>query len=191
VTMEDFTAARRAMVLNQLRPQGVTNLGLLAAMGTVAREAFVPEGMRAAAYADRSLSVEGGAPMMPPAELGILLNALDPKAGEKALVIGPGGAYSAAILEALGLNVVRSDADAPAGRASFDIILFEGSIAKLPDWVAGALAPGGRVGAAILDKNVARLSIGRGTSGAIGFKSLADAQVPPLPAFQAPPQFTF
>ena len=191
MTMEDFTAARRAMVLNQLRPQGVTDLGVLAAMGTVAREDFVPEGLRAAAYADRSLILEGGAPMMPPAELGILLNALDPKAGEKALVIGPGGAYSAAILEALGLTVVRSDDDAPAGRDTFDVVLFEGSVAKLPGWVAGVLASGGRVGAAILDRGVARLSIGRGTGGVIGFRGIADAQVPPLPAFQPRPQFTF
>ena len=191
MTMDVFTAARRAMVLNQLRPQGVTNPGVLAAMGTVAREAFVPEAMRAAAYSDRSLVLGGGAPMMPSAELGILLNALDPKAGEKALVIGQGGAYSAAVLEALGLEVTRSDADAPSGRESFDIVLFEGSVASLPDWVAGLLAPGGRVGAAILDKGVARLSVGRGNGGAIGFKSLADAQVPPLPALQARPQFIF
>jgi protein-L-isoaspartate(D-aspartate) O-methyltransferase len=191
VTIDDFTAARRAMVLNQLRPQGVTNLGVLAAMGTVPREAFVPEGMRAAAYSDRSLILDGGSPMMPPAELGILLNALDPKAGEKALVIGQGGAYSAAILEALGLQVVRSDSDAPSGRGAFDIVLVEGSVAKLPEWAAGILAPGGRVAAAILEKGVARLSIGRGDRGAIGFKSLADAQVPPLPALQARPQFTF
>lgn len=191
MTMEDFTAARRAMVLNQLRPQGVTNLGVLAAMGTVAREAFVPEAMRAAAYADRSLTLKDGAPIMPPAELGILLNALEPRTGEKALVVGPGGAYSAAILEALGLSVVRSDAEAPSTRVAFDVVLFEGSLAKLPDWVAGVLAPGGRVGAAILDKGVSRLSIGRGDRGAIGLKSLADAQVPPLPAFQPRPQFTF
>ena len=191
MTMDDFTAARRAMVLNQLRPQGVTNLGVLAAMGTVPRESFVPEGMRAATYSDRSLVLDGGAPMMPPAELGILLDALDPKAGERALVIGFGGAYSAAILEALGLDVVRVESDAPSGRGTFDVILVEGAVAALPDWVAELLAPGGRVGAAILDKGVARLSIGRGKSGAIGFKSLADAQVPPLPAFQARPQFTF
>jgi protein-L-isoaspartate(D-aspartate) O-methyltransferase len=189
--MEDFTAARRAMVMNQLRPQGVTNLGVLAAMGTVPRESYVPAGMHAAAYADRSLLLDDQAPMMPPAELGILLNALDPKAGEKALVIGQGGAYSAAILEALGLEVARAESDAPSGRGTFDVILVEGAVAGLPDWVAGLLAPGGRVGAAILDNGVSRLSIGRGKSGAIGFKSLADAQVPPLPAFQARPQFTF
>ncbi|WP_240913943.1 protein-L-isoaspartate O-methyltransferase [Sphingomonas sp. HDW15A] len=189
--MDDFTAARRAMVLNQLRPQGVTNLGVLAAMGTVAREAFVPQGLQAAAYGDRSLVLDGGAPMMPPAELGILLNALEPMAGEKALVIGEGGAYSAAVLEALGLDVTRTDAEPPLGRHAFDVILIEGSVGALPDWVVSQLAPGGRVGAAILDRGVSRLCIGRGDRGAIGFKSLADSQVPPLPAFQAKPQFTF
>ena len=42
--MQDFSLARRAMVDNQLRPQGVTDRGVLGAMGTVERERFVPEG---------------------------------------------------------------------------------------------------------------------------------------------------
>ena len=190
MTTEDFTAARRAMVLNQLRPQGVTNLSVLAAMGTLPREDFVPAGMRGAAYADRSLIVDG-APMMPPAELGILLNALDPKAGEQALVVGKGGGYSAAVLESLGLTVERTEGSAPAGRQQYDLVLIEGSVGQLPVWIGTVLAPGGRVGAAILDRGVARLSIGLGDKRGIGFKSLADAQVPPLPGFEARPQFTF
>jgi protein-L-isoaspartate(D-aspartate) O-methyltransferase len=190
VTMDDFTAARRAMVLNQLRPQGVTNPTVLAAMGAVPREEFVPAVLRGGAYADRSLIIDG-APMMPPAELGILLNALDPEAGERALVIGSGGAYSAAVLEALGLEVTRTDSAAPSASHVFDLVLVEGSVEEVPEWVAALLAPGGRVAAAILDRGVARLSIGRGDRDGIGYRSLADAQVPPLPGFEARPQFTF
>ena len=188
--MDEFAAARRAMVLNQLRPQGVTNLSVLAAMGALPREEFVPAGMRGGAYSDRSQIVDG-APMMPPAELGLLLNALEPQPGEQALVVGKGGSYTAAVLEAIGLAVERTDSAAPAGRQQFDVVLIEGSVSQLPDWVAGVLAPGGRVGAAILDRGVARLSIGLGDKRGIGFKSLADAQVPPLPGFEARPQFTF
>lgn len=191
MTEDGFSAARRAMVLNQLRPQGVTNAAVIAAMGSVARERFVPEAMRASAYADRSLLLDGGAPMMPPTELGVLLTAVDPRPGERALVVGAGGGYSAAVLEALGLAVSRSDVDAPAGRDQYDLVLIEGAVERFPDWVAGRLAPGGRVGAALSDGGVARLSIGRCTGGNVGFSSIADAQVPPNPAFAAKPVFTF
>ena len=179
------------MVLNQLRPQGVSNTAVLAAMGAVPREQFVPDGMRAAAYADRSLLFDGGAPMMPPAELGVLLTALDPLPGERALVVGAGGAYSAAVLEALGLTVDRTDVAAPAGGSDYDVVIVEGAVEQFPAWVAGLLSPGGRVGAALVDGGVARLSVGRAAGGTIGFTSIADAQVPPHPAFARTPVFTF
>lgn len=191
MTDYDYAAARRAMVLNQLRPQGVTNTPVLAAMGAVPRELFVPDTMRAAAYADRSLLLDNGAPMMPPAELGILLTALKPLPGERALVVGAGGAYSAAVLEALGLTVTRTDVAAPAGRAAYDLVIVEGAVERFPDWVAGVLAPGGRVGCALIDSGVARLSVGRAAGGAIGFSSIADAQVLPHPGFARTPVFTF
>ena len=38
----DFEAARRAMIDSQLRPEGVTDGAVLAAMGSVAREDYVP-----------------------------------------------------------------------------------------------------------------------------------------------------
>ena len=191
MTDYDYSAARRAMVLNQLRPQGVTNTAVLAAMGSVPREQFVPEGLRAAAYGDRSLLLDGGAPMMPPTELGILLTALDPAPGERALVVGAGGAYSAAVLEALGLTVSRTDLAAPSGRDTYDLVIVEGAAEQFPDWIAGLLAPGGRAGAALIEGGVARLSVGRPAGGAIGFSSIADAQVLPHPGFARTPVFTF
>ena len=38
--MPDFAAARRAMIDSQLRPQGVSDPAVLAAMGSVPREQF-------------------------------------------------------------------------------------------------------------------------------------------------------
>ena len=84
--MQDFGLARRAMVDNQLRPEGVTDRGVLAAMGSVERERFVPAEARALAYFDRPLKVAPGRAMMPPAALGRLMSELAPKAGERALV---------------------------------------------------------------------------------------------------------
>ena len=72
--MQDFSLARRMMVDNQLRPLGVTDRGVLAAMGRVERERFVPETARALAYFDRSIRL-GDAELtkLPPHEV--------PKAG--------------------------------------------------------------------------------------------------------------
>src|SRR6478736_5758975 len=100
-SMQDFNLARRAMVDNQLRPEAVTDRGVLAAMGSVERESFVPEAARALAYFDRPVPLAGGRAMMPPAALGRLLSELAPRPGERALVVGSGTGYSAAVLRAI------------------------------------------------------------------------------------------
>ena len=45
-TIPDFAAARAAMVENQLRPQGVVDPAVIAAMASVHREKFVPADVR-------------------------------------------------------------------------------------------------------------------------------------------------
>ncbi len=80
----DHSAARRAMIDNQLRPEAVTDGAVLAAMGSVAREDYVPEGARAFAYVDRPIKLGAGHAMMPPAALGRLLSELAPRPGERA-----------------------------------------------------------------------------------------------------------
>ena len=109
----DFGAARRAMIDNQLRPEGVTDAAVLAAMGSVAREDHVPDAARAFAYFDRPILFGEGRAMMPPAALGRLLNELAPRPGERALVVGAASDYSAALLVAIGLDV---DLDRPYRR---------------------------------------------------------------------------
>jgi protein-L-isoaspartate(D-aspartate) O-methyltransferase len=44
--LPDFAAARRAMIDSQLRPQGVSDPAVLAAMASVPREEYVPEALR-------------------------------------------------------------------------------------------------------------------------------------------------
>ena len=192
----DFETARRVMVASQLRPQGVTDSRVLASMGSVAREDFVPADHRASAYGDRSLLLANGAPMLPPAELGLLLSRLAPVAGERALVVGGGGAYAAALLRHIGLTVDTVDGPVEPGNKDYDLILVEGAIERLPAILSGCLAPGGRVGSAIVEDGVTRLAIGRAAidqSGgrSVGFTSFAEAQVPILPGFSSAPAFAF
>ena len=107
----DFATARRAMVDSQLRPQGVTDHALLQAMGSVEREKFVPADVRPLAYIDRSLALGSGRFLAPPAVLGQLLTQVMPLPGERALVVGAGTGYSAAVLQAIGLTVIALESD--------------------------------------------------------------------------------
>ena len=192
-----FDVARRVMVASQLRPQGVTDARVLAAMGSVPRQDFVPAGSQAVAYGDRPLRLDDGSPMMPPAELGLLLTRLAPLPGERALVVGGGGGYAAALLRHIGLDVATAaDADADAGSGPVDVILVEGAIDQLPEGVAKRLATDGRVGAVIVEDGVTRLAIGRVVTGSSGvdtvrFNSFAEAQVPVLPGTSGAPAFAF
>lgn len=192
--MLDFKRARQAMVESQLRPEGVTNRAVLAAMGSVEREDFVPAGARASAYFDRSLALDGGASLMPPAALGRLLSELDPRPGERALVVG-GGGYSAALLSAIGLSVTAltpAEALAPnSGEATFDLILLDGAVAHLPASLSERLAPAGRIAGAIDDRGVTRLAIASLANGQPAWRTFGDAAVAPLPGFDRPPHFAF
>lgn len=210
--MQDFSLARRAMVDSQLRPEGVTDRGVLAAMGSVEREQFVPEAARALAYFDRPLKVGGQRAMMPPAALGRLLSELAPKPGERALIVGSGTGYSAALLRHIGLGVVALESDKPLAAAAeaagieteigelsngsakgapYDIVLLDGAVEEVPATLVKQLRDGGRLAGAIVDREVTRLVIGRASGGALGLRSLADAEVDQLPGFERPRAFTF
>jgi protein-L-isoaspartate(D-aspartate) O-methyltransferase len=210
--MTDFSLARRAMVDNQLRPEGVTDRAVLAAMGSVERERFVPESARTLAYFDRPLRVSNGRAMMPPAALGRLLSELAPQPGERALIVGSGTGYSAALLREIGLDVIALESDeALAGAADaaevqtvigelsngwpkgapYDLMLLDGAAEEIPAALVKQLRDGGRLAGAIVDRGVTRLVIGRVSGGALGLRTVADAEVDHLPGFERPRAFTF
>src|SRR5947209_10867093 len=112
----DFAAAREAMVESQLRPEGVTDPAVLDAMRRVPREDYLPSHARPLAYADRAVGIGAGRFLAAPAVLGQLLTQMMPERGQRALVVGAGTGYSAAVLGAMGLEVaaVESDMDLAA-----------------------------------------------------------------------------
>lgn len=187
----DFAAARRAMIDSQLRPQGVSDPAVLAAMASVPREEFVPEDLRPIAYIDRTIDLGDGKSMMPPAALAKLVMELEPQAGEKALVVGSGNGYAATVLEALGLDVETATAATAPGKSGYDIILIDGAVEEIPDALSSRLTPEGRLGAALSDNGVSRLAIGRRAGASLGFRRFADVQVPVLAGFTRPRAFTF
>ena len=208
----DYATARAAMVESQLRPQGVTDPGVLKAMGSIEREKFLPSHTRPLAYVDRAVAMGDRRYLAAPAVLGQLLTQMMPEVGQRALVVGAGTGYSAAVLAAMGLDVVALESSPELialGReagvtfvespleagyrkgAPYQQILFDGAVEYLPDVIVDQLADGGRLGAPLIERGVTRLVIGRKAGGAFGYLSVGDAGVPALPGFQRPPTFTF
>ena len=193
--LPDYAAARQAMVDSQLRPQGVSDPSVIAAMGLVPREKFVPDEQRPLAYVDREVPLGEGRALPAPAVLGRLLNALAPLPGERALVVGGTTGYAAAVLKAMGVDAVEISDDSLGGEQGksgpYDIVLIDGAVEHLPDELVDRLKDGGRLGGAIVDQGITRLIVGRRAGGGFGYVTIADAATPVLPGFQRPRAFTF
>jgi protein-L-isoaspartate(D-aspartate) O-methyltransferase len=208
----DYAAARAAMVESQLRPEGVTDLAVLGAMGAVAREDFLPESTRPLAYADRAVAIGDGRFITPATVLGQLLTQMKPKPGQRALVIGSGTGYSASVLARMGLDVVALESSRELAKrarelavetvegpleagwtvaAPYDLILIDGAVENIPDTITGQLVERGQLGTILVERGIARLIVGRKAGGAFGYLSLGDAGTPLLPGFGRPKAFTF
>jgi protein-L-isoaspartate(D-aspartate) O-methyltransferase len=137
---------------------------------------------------------------------------MTPRRGQRALIVGAGTGYSAAVLAAIGLSVTALESSAALAAsardnnvdvvegpleagwkkgAPFDQILFDGAVEHIPDALIAQLADGGRLGAGLFDRGITRLIVGRKVGGAFGYLSLSDAGVPALPGFARPKSFTF
>ena len=219
--MTDFALARRNMVDGQLRPNRVNDAGLLAALSELPRERFLPEALRSVAYADDDVPLGNGRFMMEPMVLARLIQILQPRAEDKALVAAAGLGYGAAILGRLTKSVVAVEADAglaaaarktlhelgvtgveqvagpseqgAAASAPYDIVLIEGAVPEVPGAIADQLAEGGRLATVIADPSGA-LGVAHlfvKQGGVVSGRPLFDAGTPLLPGFARPARFTF
>src|SRR5690606_4087647 len=100
-----FSAARRAMVEQDLLPRGIRDPRVMAAMGIVPRHEFVEDAWRSVAYEDRSLPIAEGQFMSPPYVVALMIDALQLKSGARVLEVGTGSGYAAAVLACLTTNV--------------------------------------------------------------------------------------
>lgn len=96
--MTDFTEARQRMIEDQIRARGVRDERVLAALASTPREEFVPEINRARAYMDAPLPIGAGQTISQPYIVAFMIEALMLKGDEKALEIGSGSGYAAAVL---------------------------------------------------------------------------------------------
>ena len=140
----DFTTARQLMVDGQLRPTKVNDPRVLEAMRRLPRERFLPPAAASLAYIDEDVPLPGGRALMEPLVLARLIQLAAPRAGERALVIGAGTGYGAAVLAATGASVVALEEDktllalARGALAALapSVVLAEGPLAA--GWPSGA-----------------------------------------------------
>jgi protein-L-isoaspartate(D-aspartate) O-methyltransferase len=122
--MIDFARRRLTMVETQLRPNEVTDARLLAAMGALPRERFVPERLQAFAYIDEALEVfpaTEAAPardLLAPMVLARLVQLAAVAPQDTVLDIGCATGYSTAVLARLARTVVGLEPEPELARAA-------------------------------------------------------------------------
>lgn len=185
----DFAAQRARMVERQLRRRGIPDERVLRAMGEVPRERFVPESERRRAYTDGALPIGHDQTISQPWIVAAITQALELGGTERALEVGTGSGYSAAILARLAsevitiervpelahqardllaelgvrnVEVVEGDGSAGLpGRGPFDAVAVHATAPAPPRGLLEQLAPGGRLVAPIATDRADMLTLFR------------------------------
>jgi protein-L-isoaspartate(D-aspartate) O-methyltransferase len=207
--MTDFARARKTMVDNQLRTSGITDWRLLAAMGDVPREQFVPPIRQGLAYIDEAIAVGEGRKLGAPAPFARLVQLAAIEGEDHVLDLGCATGYSAAVLARLARSVVAVESSASlaaharsalaaigannvtvvegaietAGRAKglYDVIVVEGLIDAVPETLFAQLKPEGRLVALIgRAGNPPVANLFARSGKGIAARAEFDARLPPL-----------
>jgi protein-L-isoaspartate(D-aspartate) O-methyltransferase len=185
----DMNQARFNMIEQQIRPWEVLDPQVLELLSTVRREDFVPLAHKALAFVDMEIPL-GAAPnqvMLAPRVQARLLQDLAVQPRDKALDVGTGSGFMAALLahqaaSVLSLeidsglaaqaqanlqkagvtNVTVRHADGSQGAAAdgpFDVILLNGSVAEVPASLLQQLSTGGRLAAIVGQEPMMRATV--------------------------------
>ena len=169
----DLSRQRDYMLRHDLAGRGIRNPRVLAAMGRVPRELFVPPELTFEAYADRALPIGGGQTISQPYMVALMIERLALQGGETVLEVGAGSGYAAAVLTRICNWVVAIEripvlAEAAASRllrlgcanieihigdgregfppgAPYDAILVSAAAVAPPPALLAQLAAGGRL----------------------------------------------
>ena len=215
----DYELARRNMVESQIRTNKVTNADLLRALETVPRERFLPAEWAHAAYVDEDVPLTPGRYLMEPMVFARLVQLADPQVTDRALVVGSGSGYGAAVLATLVRSVIALESDpalAARGReqfarlaidratqadgplaegwplkAPYDLVLMEGAVEVLPGALFEQLADGGRLVAVVETDGIGRATLFDKRNDVLSHRVVFDASVPLLPGLKHKRGFVF
>jgi len=169
----NYEKLRLSMVESQLQSRDITDRRVLEAMRRVPRHLFVPEDARDRAYEDHAMSIGYGQTISQPYIVALMTQLARPSPTFRALEIGTGCGYQAAILAELvdsvfSIEIVEELAGTARHRllklgyqnievrqgdghqgwpelAPFDLIIVAAAPVEIPERLIGQLAPGGRL----------------------------------------------
>ena len=98
---ETYRAERNQLVERLARSNRIADPRVLEAFRAVPRHLFVPESQRFLAHEDRALPIGLGQTISQPTMIAIMLDALAPQPADRALEVGAGCGYAAALLARL------------------------------------------------------------------------------------------
>ncbi|ARE85396.1 Protein-L-isoaspartate O-methyltransferase [Roseovarius sp. EC-HK134] len=216
--MTDYAARRTMMVDTQVRPSDVTKFPIIDAMLSVPREAFVPTGLREAAYMGENLDLGEGRVMLDPRTLAKMLDALEIENDDLVLDIGSGYGYSAAVIARMAEAVVAVEdkasvvaeaqrtlseqgadnvvlhegplADGAPEHGPYDVITVQGAVEHLPEVLAAQLKEGGRMACLFMEGALGVVRIGYKIDGRINWRYAFNAGAPVLRGFERHAAFT-
>ncbi len=204
------------MIDNQVRPSDVTDRRLISAMGSVAREVFVPADKRPIAYADLAVQTSEGRWLAPARDYAKLVQLAGVTEGGRVLDIGAGSGYSAAVLSRLAGKVVAleeaglvdglkqglvqagvENVEVVAGplkagaaaKGPFDVIIVNGAVEEVPAAWLDQLAEGGRLVVPVIEAGVARARIYVKAGGKTSWRTPFESAAAPLPGFERAAEF--
>jgi protein-L-isoaspartate(D-aspartate) O-methyltransferase len=203
------------MIDSQVRPNDVTDRRLIAAMAAVPREAFVPAGKRASAYADIMVEIVPGRWLVAARDFAKLVNSAAIRETDRVLDIAPGSGYSTAVLARMGGSVVALEQDEAAAqsvrealagthgvevisgplkagapdKAPFDVVFVNGAVEVVPQAWLDQLAEGGRMAVAVAEGGVRRARIYTRSGGKSAWRTPFDTAIPMLPGFEVAAEF--
>jgi protein-L-isoaspartate(D-aspartate) O-methyltransferase len=170
---DEHTDARRSMVIEQLVHRGIRDARVLGAMGLVPRHRFVESSLAEMAYDDRPLSIGHGQTISQPYMVARATELAEVRPTDRALEVGAGSGYQAAVLARLctevfaieivpplaerahrvlaeigATNVTLESFDGSGGwpaHAPYDVIIVSAGAPRVPPMLAEELAEGGRL----------------------------------------------
>jgi len=170
---DSLQRARLAMVAEQIAARGIKDARVLDAMRAVPRHEFVPAAIREDAYGDSPLPIGHGQTISQPYIVALMTELARPTPSDRALEVGTGSGYQAAVLSRLVARVFSVELVDPLAQsaastlrrlgyanvtvrsgdgylgwpdeAPFDIILVTAAPEEVPPALVAQLKPGGRL----------------------------------------------
>jgi len=113
---DGLAMARAEMVTTQIAARGVLDRSVLAAMGKVPRQEFVPSEVAEMAYVDGPLPIGWRQTISQPYIVALMSELAAPRPGARVLEVGTGSGYQAAVLSELGAEVYSIEIVEPLAR---------------------------------------------------------------------------